>query len=61
MMVQATKVKMPKKQKKKLLLDLQENNKDVESELLHMREGLHLQGMEKVVEMLIVIVEEVLD
>jgi hypothetical protein len=49
------------KRKKKLLLDLQENNKDVESELLHMQEGLHLQGMEMVVEVLIMILEEVLD
>jgi hypothetical protein len=49
------------KQKKKLLLDLQENSEDVESELLHMREGLHVQGMEKVVEMLIMIIEGVLD
>ena len=30
------------KQKKKLLLNLQENSRDIESELLHMREGLHL-------------------
>jgi hypothetical protein len=43
------------------LLDLQENNRDVESELVHIREGLHLQGMEKVEEVLIMIVEEVLD
>ena len=49
------------KLKKKLLLDLQENSEDAESELLHMREGLHLQGMEMVVEVLIMIVEEVLD
>ena len=42
MMVQATKVKMPKKQKKKLLLDVQENSGDEESELLHMQEGLFL-------------------
>ena len=49
------------KQKKKLLLDLQENRRHVESELLHMREGLHLQGVEMVVEVLIMIVEEVLD
>ena len=49
------------KLKMKLLLDLQENSEDVKSELLHMREGLHLQGMEKVAEVLIVIVEEVLD
>jgi len=49
------------KWKKKLLLDLQDNSEDIESELLHMQEGLHLQGMEMVVEVLIVIVEEVMD
>jgi hypothetical protein len=44
------------KLKKKLLLDLQENNGDVESKLLYMREGLHLQGVKEVVEVLIMIV-----
>ena len=54
-------VKMSKKRKKKLLLDMQENSWDEVSELLHMQEGLCLQGVEKVEEVLIVIVEEVVD
>jgi hypothetical protein len=45
--------KMLMKLKKKLLLDLQENNGDVESELLYMCEGHHLQDIEEVVEVLI--------